>query len=170
AAPRGIAPVLDVMREGLLPAVEIDGGDALSGLEQRDRDMHGGGRLARPALFVAQHDYVRGARYATGCLEQHRPVLDAAISGLKCLKVKTDCTRSRRHWLTAVGLDTGVPSRGFRGRYAKWGIFGRSPRALPLIGARGSFDSPASMMKLCASEYHGAVTSGAGALSFGCNT
>jgi len=33
------AAVLDVMGKGFLPAVEIDGGDALAGLEQRHRDV-----------------------------------------------------------------------------------------------------------------------------------
>jgi len=54
--------------------------------------------------------------------------------------------------------------------HAKCGIFGRSPRALPLIGGRGSLAGPASMTKLCASEYHGPFTSGVGAGSFSCRT
>ena len=59
-ARRPVAAVLDVMREGLLARVEIDGGDALPGLEQRDRDVHRGGRFARAALLVAEHDDMRG--------------------------------------------------------------------------------------------------------------
>src|ERR1044072_4243279 len=50
---RGVAAVLDVMREGLLPAVEVDRGDALAGLEQRDRDMHRGCGFARAARLGA---------------------------------------------------------------------------------------------------------------------
>ena len=50
------AAVLDVMGEAFLPRVEIDGGDALAGLQQRDRDMHRGGRFAGAALLVAEHD------------------------------------------------------------------------------------------------------------------
>jgi hypothetical protein len=42
SALRAVATILDIVREGLLPAVEIDGGDALPGLEQRHRDMHRG--------------------------------------------------------------------------------------------------------------------------------
>ena len=78
----------------------------------------------------------------------------------------------QREWRVDVEGVSGPPfaTRHSPLTYAKWGIFGRSPRAFPLIGARGSFDSPVSMMKLCASEYHGAVTSGAGALPFWCNT
>src|SRR3984893_10543425 len=49
------APVLDVVGKALLPAVEIDGGDALARFQQRDRYMKRDGRLARPALFVTQH-------------------------------------------------------------------------------------------------------------------
>jgi hypothetical protein len=50
------------MREGLLPAVEVYGCDALAGFQQRDRDMHRGGGLARAALLVAEHDHMRGTR------------------------------------------------------------------------------------------------------------
>ena len=67
---RPAAPVFDVMGEGLLPAVEIDGGDALTGLEQGDRNVHRRGRFSRAALLVAEHDDVRGLRYY-GRLEQH---------------------------------------------------------------------------------------------------
>jgi hypothetical protein len=56
------APVLDVVGEALLAAVEIDGGDALPCLEQRHRDMHCGGRLARTALLIAEHHDMRGLR------------------------------------------------------------------------------------------------------------
>ena len=60
------AAVLDVMGEAFLPRVEIDRGDALARLHQRDRDMHRDRGFARPALFVAEHDDVRrsvAARY-----------------------------------------------------------------------------------------------------------
>jgi hypothetical protein len=46
---------------------------------------------------------------------------------------------------------------------SRCGICGRSPEALPEIGARGSLAVPCSMAKLWVSEYQGAVTSGAGA-------
>ena len=42
--------------------------------------------------------------------------------------------------------------------------------ALPLIGARGSFEAPGSITKSCRSEYQGPLTSGAGAFSFSCST
>jgi hypothetical protein len=48
------------MRETLLPAVEIDGRDALPALHQRDSNMHSGRRLPRPTLFIAEHDDVSG--------------------------------------------------------------------------------------------------------------
>ena len=48
--------------------------------------------------------------------------------------------------------------------YARCGIFGRSPLALPVIGGFGSRVLPGSITKVWSSEYHGPVTSGAGAL------
>ena len=90
----GVAAVLDVMREGLLPAVEVDGCDALTGLEQRHRDMHRGGGLARAALLVAEHNHMRGTRYATCCLKQHTQPLKANNLKSNFVKVKADCTRS----------------------------------------------------------------------------
>ena len=55
------APVADVMGEAALARVEVDGGDALASLHQRDRDMHRGGRFARAALLVAEHDHMGGS-------------------------------------------------------------------------------------------------------------
>src|SRR5262245_31934825 len=49
--------------------------------------------------------------------------------------------------------------------HARCGIFGRSPRALPVIGGRGSLARPVSIPNVCSSEYHGPLTSGAGAFS-----
>ena len=60
---RALAPgaaVFDVMRETFLPAVEIDGRDALAGLEQRDRDVQRGGGFTRPAFLVAENNHVSG--------------------------------------------------------------------------------------------------------------
>ncbi len=53
---------------------------------------------------------------------------------------------------------------------SRWGICGRSPAAFPLIGARGRRAVPASMTKLWVSEYHGGVTSAAGADPLSCRT
>jgi hypothetical protein len=64
-------PVLHVVGEALLPAVEVDRGDALAGLQQSDHDMHARGRLARSPLFVAEHDDVRGPGVSDRRLEQH---------------------------------------------------------------------------------------------------
>ena len=52
------AAVFDVMREAFLAAVEIDGRDALAGLEQRNRDVQSGGGFTRPAFFVAENNHV----------------------------------------------------------------------------------------------------------------
>src|SRR5262245_27782871 len=71
-APRGPgAPALHVMRKRLLPGVEIDGGDALAGLQQADRDMHAGRGLAGAPLLVSEHDHVRGPRVSDRRLEKH---------------------------------------------------------------------------------------------------
>ena len=61
------ATIVDVAGETLLPAVEIDGGNALAGLHQGHSNMQGGGGFARPTLLVAQHDDVR----STGTLRGH---------------------------------------------------------------------------------------------------
>ena len=65
------APILDVVGEALLPRVEIDGGDPLPDIHQGDGDVHGGGRFARAALLVAEHDDVRGRRPSRARLNQH---------------------------------------------------------------------------------------------------
>src|SRR6185437_1306821 len=76
-----IAAVLDVMGEALLAAVEIDGGDPLTGLEQRDRYMQRRRRLTRTALLVSEHDYVRGLAVLTDRPHQHeRPPLTGLSS------------------------------------------------------------------------------------------
>ena len=49
------AAVLDVMGEALLARVEIDGGDALAGLEQGNGNVQRRCRFARTALFIAEH-------------------------------------------------------------------------------------------------------------------
>src|SRR5262249_48663653 len=65
------AAVFDVMSEGFLPAVEVDGGNALAGLEQRHRDMQRCCRLARATLFIAEHDHVRRRVCLLSRLVQH---------------------------------------------------------------------------------------------------
>jgi hypothetical protein len=52
-AAREGASVVDVTGKALLAAVEVDGGDALSGLQQRNGDMESNGGFARTTLFVA---------------------------------------------------------------------------------------------------------------------
>ena len=70
-APRPIAAVFDVMGEAFLPRIEVYGGDPLPGLQQRDRDMHGRGRFAGAAFFVAKDDDMRRRRPADISLHQH---------------------------------------------------------------------------------------------------
>jgi hypothetical protein len=64
AASRPVAAIFDVMGEALLPRIEVYGGDALAGLQQRDGDMHGRGRLAGAAFLVTKNDDVRRKRSA----------------------------------------------------------------------------------------------------------
>lgn len=70
-APRPGAPVADVTRETLLAAVEIDGGDPLAGLHQRNGNVQGGGGFARTALLVTQHHHVGRAGLTLTSLLQH---------------------------------------------------------------------------------------------------
>lgn len=63
--------VVDVAREALLAAVEVNGGDALAGLQERNCDVQGGGRFAGSALFIAEHDDVRRAGLALASLHKH---------------------------------------------------------------------------------------------------
>ena len=71
AAPRPIPAIVDVMGETLLPGIKIYRGNPLARLQQRDRDMDGGRRLARPAFLIADNDNVGG--FARPCirLDQH---------------------------------------------------------------------------------------------------
>ena len=71
-----VAAVLDVMRETFLARVEIDGGDALAGFEQRDRDVQRGGRFSGAALFIAEHDDVRRWGSFLDRLDQHDAPFD----------------------------------------------------------------------------------------------
>jgi hypothetical protein len=57
--PRPAAPALDIMGEGLLPAVQVDGCDALASLQQRNGDVHRDGGFARAALLITDHDDMR---------------------------------------------------------------------------------------------------------------
>jgi hypothetical protein len=63
--------VVDVAGEALLAAVEVDGGDALAGLQERNCDVQGGGRFAGAALFIAEHDDMRRAGLALASLHKH---------------------------------------------------------------------------------------------------
>src|SRR5882724_9653336 len=65
------APIVDVTREALLAAIEINGGDALAGFHQGDGDMQGGGGFTRSTLLVAQHNDVSRAGLTLTSLHQH---------------------------------------------------------------------------------------------------
>ena len=67
------------MGEALLARVEIDRRDALAGLEQRDRDVQCRRGFSRAALFVAEHDHVRGLGSFLDRLDQHDASFDPAI-------------------------------------------------------------------------------------------
>src|SRR6266567_5368502 len=72
AAPLGpAAPIFHVVGEGLLPRVEVDGGDPLPEIHQGDGKMHRKGRFSGAALFVADHDDMRGKGSSRAHLHQH---------------------------------------------------------------------------------------------------
>jgi hypothetical protein len=56
---RPCAPVLDIVAEAALPAVEVDGGHALAALEKRHGDVHRDGRFAGAALLVGDCNHAR---------------------------------------------------------------------------------------------------------------
>ena len=70
-AARPGASVVDITGEALLAAIEIDGGDALAGFHQGNRDMQGGSGFPRTALLIAQHNYMSRARLPLTGLHQH---------------------------------------------------------------------------------------------------
>src|SRR3546814_2353723 len=59
AALRGILAILEIAVKGALARVEVDARDAPALTCQRDREMHGAGRFARPALFVGDRKSTR---------------------------------------------------------------------------------------------------------------
>jgi DNA-binding response OmpR family regulator len=63
-ARRPVPAIVDVVGEAALAGIEVDRRDALTDIHQRDGDMHGRGRLARPALFVPEDDHMRRSRRA----------------------------------------------------------------------------------------------------------
>src|ERR1700732_1966397 len=67
------AAIIDVARETLLAAIEIDRGNALAGFHQGNRDMQSGGGFTRATLLVAEHNDVTGAGLPLASLHQHAP-------------------------------------------------------------------------------------------------
>jgi hypothetical protein len=65
----------------LLPAIEIDRGNALAGLHQGNGYVHGGGGFSRSALLTSKYDNVR--RIRSICLHQHRLPLQNAAPDVK---------------------------------------------------------------------------------------
>jgi hypothetical protein len=65
------AAIVEVMREALLPRVEIDRSDALTGFHQRNGDVQCGCGFSGAALFVAKNDNVRGVFVFLDRLDQH---------------------------------------------------------------------------------------------------
>jgi hypothetical protein len=54
----GVLPVLDIAPEAALPEIEVEPPHRLAQPRKRRGHMHGGRRLSRPSLFVAQNDDV----------------------------------------------------------------------------------------------------------------
>ncbi len=63
--------VFDVAGKALLAAIEVDGSHALAGFHQGDSDMQRGGRFARTALFITQHDHMSRTGPPLSSLHQH---------------------------------------------------------------------------------------------------
>jgi hypothetical protein len=80
------------MREALLAAVEIDGGDALTGFHQGDGDVQGGGGFTRTALLIAQYNDMSRARLALTSLHQHSST-PVDIFKLRATAVKLNAQR-----------------------------------------------------------------------------
>ena len=89
------APVVDVMRKALLAAIEINGGDALTGFHQGDGDMQGGGGFTLTALLVAQDNDMSRARLPLTSLHQHSST-PADIFKLRATAVKLNARRLSR--------------------------------------------------------------------------
>jgi hypothetical protein len=51
--------VVDVTGKALLPAIEIDSGNALTGFHQGNGNMDGGGGFSRSTFLTSKHDDVR---------------------------------------------------------------------------------------------------------------
>jgi hypothetical protein len=68
--------------EAALSRVEVDGCNTLSGLKERNGDVHGGGRLSGTTLLVAEDDDMRRTRLARIRLHQHGNATPVAI---RCL-------------------------------------------------------------------------------------
>jgi hypothetical protein len=68
-----------------LPAIEIDGCDALAGLQQRNGDVHRDCGFTRTALLVSDHDDVRRraqlmyGRGKHGCASTNRRLLSGLL-------------------------------------------------------------------------------------------
>src|SRR5581483_4106807 len=82
-AGRPVAAVFDVVSEAALAGVEINRGDALAGLQQRDSYMHGSCRFSGTAFFVAKNDDMRRYRRADIRLHQHGYATSAQRSVLR---------------------------------------------------------------------------------------
>ena len=53
------AAITDIAGQGLLSAIDVDGGDAMTLMQQIDGQMQRRGRFARPSLFIAYRNDVR---------------------------------------------------------------------------------------------------------------
>ena len=55
------AAIADVAGQGLLTAIDVNGGDPVPQMQQIDRQMQRGGGFARATFFVADHNDMRAA-------------------------------------------------------------------------------------------------------------
>src|SRR5262249_47706776 len=95
---------------------------------------------------------------------EHRSTLHLTMppSSLSCRRLSRastfllSCARCLKTRM--AGTSPAMASRTDYSAASRWGISGRSPSALPVIGGLGKRASPRSITKLCSSEYHGGLT------------
>src|ERR1700732_379901 len=106
------APVVDVTREALLAASEIDGGNALAGFHQGDGDMQGGGGFTRSTLLVAQHNDVSRAGLTLTSLHQH------SSTPCSIFKLRATAVKLNAHTLSQIAIPFAVMMNRKRGACA----------------------------------------------------
>jgi hypothetical protein len=95
-------PVLDMVGKTSLPGIEVDSGDGLTRLDQRNCNVHCDGRLPRPALLIADNDDAGGWWART--FNQHEIALENLI---ELSRVDSNIGRDSRNPRKSRGADFG---------------------------------------------------------------